>query len=147
MTVPVPPDPYSVLGVPREASQAEVSGAFRALVRRYHPDTRHNPALASDSERWTDAELRAVLAAYRILRDPIARSAYDRDHPSRASRPAAPSRTPPPVAEPEEYRRPVRMSRWATPRASDLFTADPFYASSYFADPHFGDPYFIRIIR
>lgn len=145
MTVPVP-DPYSVLGVPREASQTEVSGAFRMLVRRYHPDTR-DPSQAFDSERWTDAELRAVLAAYRILRDPTSRAAYDRDHPSRASRPAVPSQTPLRAAEREERRRPVRTPRWATPRASDLFMADPFYASAYFADPHFGDSYFVRIIR
>jgi curved DNA-binding protein CbpA len=146
MTVPVSSDPYSVLGIPREASQTEVSSAFRVLVRRYHPDTR-DPSQASDAERWTDAELRAVLAAYRILRDPTSRSAYDRDHPPRVFRPAVPSRTPPRDAEQEDRRRPVRMRRWATPRASDLFMADPFYASAYFADPNFGDSYFVRIIR
>jgi curved DNA-binding protein CbpA len=146
MTVPVPSDPYIVLGVPREASQTEVRSAFRALVRRYHPDTR-DPLQASESERWTDAELRAVLAAYRTLRDPTSRIAYDRDHPPRAFGPAIPGQTPPPPDDHEDRRRPVRMPRWATPRASDLFTADPFYASSYFGDPHFGDPYFVRIIR
>jgi curved DNA-binding protein CbpA len=145
MTVPVPPDPYSVLGVPREASQTEVSSAFRALVRRYHPDTR-DPSQASDSERWTDTELRSVLAAYRILRDPTSRAAYDRDHPPRTFRPAVPQ-TPPWAAEQEDRRRQVRVRRWATPRASDLFMADPFYASAYFADPNFGDSYFVRIIR
>ena len=38
-------DPYSVLGVPRTATEAEIRAAYRALVAQYHPD-RHqgNPA-------------------------------------------------------------------------------------------------------
>jgi curved DNA-binding protein CbpA len=31
-------DPYTVRGVPRTASEAEVKKAFRALAKRYHPD-------------------------------------------------------------------------------------------------------------
>ncbi|MEO6504684.1 MAG: J domain-containing protein [Terrimesophilobacter sp.] len=150
MPVPVPRDPYSVLGVPRGASQAEVRSAFRALVRSYHPDTR-DPSHASGAEPQADAQLRALLAAYRILRDPTSRTAYDRDHPPVGFRAAAPKQAPPqqttPSAADHEAHRPVWIPRRATPRASDLFLADPFYASSYFADPHFGDPYFIRIIR
>jgi len=30
-------DPYAVLGVPPSATQAEISHAFRALLRRHHP--------------------------------------------------------------------------------------------------------------
>ena len=146
MRVPVSPDPYSVLGIPREASQREVSGAFRTLVRRYHPDTR-DPSQAAASELWTDVELRAVLAAYRILRDPTSRSAYDRDHPPLTTRPAVPRQPAPSASDHEDRRRPTRMPRRAAPRASDLFLADPFYAISIFADPNFGDPYFVRIIR
>ena len=33
-------DLYDVLGVPRDATQAEISHAYRTLLRRYHPDTR-----------------------------------------------------------------------------------------------------------
>ena len=141
MPSPVSPDPYIVLGVSRNAAQSEVRSAFRALVRRYHPDTR------APSET-SDAELRMVLAAYRILRDPTSRTTYDLAHP-----PVTVRRSPPrPAANPssddvEVRHRPARMPRWAAPRASDLFLADPFYASSFFSDPHLGDSYFVRIIR
>ncbi|GAB3030642.1 hypothetical protein GCM10027052_03630 [Parafrigoribacterium mesophilum] len=139
--MPVSPDPYTVLGVSREASPSEVRSAFRALVRRFHPDTR-------DPSEAPDAELRSVLAAYRILRDPSSRASYDRDHPLVRFRYSAPRQTTPPSGVDIDVRvRPTRMPRWVAPRASDLYLADPFYASSFFADPHLSDPYFVRIIR
>ncbi len=33
------PDPYQVLGVPPLATAAEIKAAYRALVKRHHPDT------------------------------------------------------------------------------------------------------------
>ncbi|MDX6367283.1 MAG: hypothetical protein QOK30_2359 [Nocardioidaceae bacterium] len=68
-----PPDPYAVLGVDHDASQDEISHAFRALLRRHHPDTRGDVS-ADDT---SDLALRDVVAAYGVLRDPIRRAAYD----------------------------------------------------------------------
>lgn len=51
-------DPYTVLGVPRDATQAEITAAYRRAVRSCHPDTEH-----PDPRR-----LAAVIAAYRTLR-------------------------------------------------------------------------------
>ena len=31
-------DPYSILGVSKNASDEEVKAAYKALVRKYHPD-------------------------------------------------------------------------------------------------------------
>jgi DnaJ-domain-containing protein 1 len=93
-----PPDPYDVLGVPREATPAEIASAYRALVRRLHPDTQDRPA--------DPARLAEVLAAYALLRDPPRRAAYDEAHPVRATPPAAPRPTPIPV-----HVRPARPRR------------------------------------
>ncbi|WP_275895892.1 MULTISPECIES: J domain-containing protein [Amycolatopsis] len=72
-------DPYAVLGVPREATPAEITAAYRRLVRALHPD-----APEPDPGRLAE-----VLAAYRELRD--------------SPRPAEPPRP-----EPRAVRRPAR---------------------------------------
>ena len=35
-------DPYSVLGVPRNASDDEIKKAFRKMSKKYHPDLNPN---------------------------------------------------------------------------------------------------------
>jgi curved DNA-binding protein CbpA len=79
-------DLYAVLGVPPSATQAEISRAYRALLRRHHPDTRPQD---DESQRIaSDATLHQVLAAYAVLHDPDRRRDYDRG----AERQAAPTR-------------------------------------------------------
>jgi len=75
-----PPDPYAVLGVPADASQALIDRAYRTLVRRYHPDSRS----VSDPERAArdDAHLRQVMAAYRVIGDPDRRDDYHHRRPN-----------------------------------------------------------------
>jgi curved DNA-binding protein CbpA len=68
-----PPDLYAILGVDHDASQDEISHAFRALLRRHHPDTRGEVSAGETS----DLALRDVVAAYGVLRDPIRRAMYD----------------------------------------------------------------------
>lgn len=61
-TVP-PRDPFDVLGIPPTASRKEITEAYRALARRYHPD-RH---LKSSEPRRRRAErrMRELNDAYR----------------------------------------------------------------------------------
>lgn len=99
------PDYYAVLGVSRTASQAEITHAYRHLLRRHHPDTR----VREDEPAAAEAALQRILDAYTILRDPDRRGAYDRRHqpapatppgPAQPSRPTAPQRRPTPSDEP-----------------------------------------------
>ncbi len=61
---------YALLGVTREATEAELKKAYRKLAMEYHPD--RNPA--PDAE----ARFKEITEAYEVLRDPQKRAAYDR---------------------------------------------------------------------
>jgi len=61
---------YALLGISREASEAEIKKAYRKLAMEYHPD--RNPS--SEAE----AKFKQITEAYEVLRDPQKRAAYDR---------------------------------------------------------------------
>lgn len=63
-------DYYKVLGLDRNASEAEIKKAFRRLAMKYHPD--RNPS----SEEAT-VYFKEVKEAYEVLSDPQKRAAYD----------------------------------------------------------------------
>jgi hypothetical protein len=69
----MPRDPYSILGVERDSAQTDIAAAYRRLARENHPDI-HKTGDAG-------ARMREINAAYRVLRNTDARSAYDRKHP------------------------------------------------------------------
>ena len=76
------PDFYAILGVGRDATQADISSAYRRLLRDHHPDTTSDPQPPAALER--------ILAAYAVLRDPARRAQYARRHRPKP----APRRTP-----------------------------------------------------
>lgn len=66
-------DYYAVLGVSRDASDAEIKRAFRELARKHHPDV---------SPDNTGEAFREINEAYAVLSDAEARARYDRwGHP------------------------------------------------------------------
>jgi len=66
------PNYYEMLGVKPNASQATIKGAFRRLVKEYHPDLNRN------RKRWAEAKFKAISEAYKTLSDGVRRLAYDR---------------------------------------------------------------------
>jgi DnaJ-class molecular chaperone len=63
---------YETLGVTAKAEDVAIEGAYKALIKRYHPDKR-GPDVGAD-----DGQAQAINEAYRILRDPQKRAQYDR---------------------------------------------------------------------
>jgi len=61
-----PLDPYAVLGIPREAQDADVKKAYRKLAREHHPDK------GGDTEKF-----KKVQEAYEVLSDPQKRANFD----------------------------------------------------------------------
>lgn len=63
-------DPYKVLGVSRDATQAEIKKAYRKLAKSLHPDL-------APGDKAKAAEFQRVGAAYDILGDPEKRRRFD----------------------------------------------------------------------
>ncbi len=63
-------DPYSVLGVAKDASAAEIKKAYRRIAKECHPDLKPGDAEA-------EAKFKAAAAAYDLLKDPETRARYD----------------------------------------------------------------------
>jgi molecular chaperone DnaJ len=64
-------DYYDTLGVPRDADEKTIKGAYRKLALRFHPD--RNPGDAEAEERF-----KAINEAYAVLSDAEKRQRYDR---------------------------------------------------------------------
>ncbi len=90
---------YEILGVPRDASEADVKSAYFRQARRFHPD-HHDPALHEVRDKLEAIFIR-VGQAYDVLKNTQARLGYDARLPrlpAPPARPAAAPSSPAPVA-------------------------------------------------
>ncbi|KAH9223990.1 DnaJ domain-containing protein, partial [Leptodontidium sp. 2 PMI_412] len=73
MNSTLPPDPYKLLGVTKEAKLPEIRSAHRKLVLKCHPDKVQDAALKAIKQD----EFQKVQQAYELLSDESKRSQYD----------------------------------------------------------------------
>src|SRR5262249_9855124 len=66
----MPRDYYEVLGVSRDASEADIKKAYRKLARQHHPD--RNPG-----DKQAESRFKEVQEAYDVLGDKNKRTQYD----------------------------------------------------------------------
>ena len=64
-------DFYDVLGVARDADEAEIKKAYRKLAMEHHPDR-------NNGDKAAEEKFKEITEAYEVLRDPDKRAAYDR---------------------------------------------------------------------
>ena len=64
-------DPYTTLGVKKDATQDDIQKAYRRLAKKLHPDL--NPGNKAAEDKFKE-----VSAAYNLLSDPDKRSRFDR---------------------------------------------------------------------
>src|SRR3569623_1332900 len=64
-------DPYTVLGVPRSASEKELKSAYRRLAKAHHP-------AQNQQDPKAQAKYAEISAAYEFLSDQNKRAQYDR---------------------------------------------------------------------
>ena len=64
-------DFYALLGVPRDAGEADIKKAYRKLAMECHPDR-------NNGDKAAEEKFKLVTEAYEVLRDADKRAAYDR---------------------------------------------------------------------
>ena len=65
-------DFYSILGVSKDVSDADLKKTYRKLARKYHPDSNQGDAKA-------EAKFKEVSEAYSVLSDAEQRKEYDQN--------------------------------------------------------------------
>ena len=96
-------DYYKIMGVARDATEAQIKQAYRKLARKYHPDV--------SKEKDAEARFKEVGEAYEVLKSPEKRAA-----------PAAVARPP---LRAEQRLEEVAIGRIAGLRAAELEAGAP----------------------
>lgn len=116
MTSTLPPDPYKLLGVTKDAKLPEIRSAHRKLVLKCHPDKVQDAALKAVKQD----EFQKVQQAYELLSDDHKRTQYDEQVKLFALRKEMGRGNPTPRSNPFEYE-----VKTAEPRASSYARPSP----------------------
>ena len=73
MASPLPPDPYKILNVPKDATLSTIRGAHRKLVLTCHPDKVYDESVRAQKAD----QFHQVQQAYELLSDETKRARYD----------------------------------------------------------------------
>jgi len=110
---------YELLQVTPTADLEIITAAYRALIRRHHPDRNPSPT--------ADATTKRLNEAWEILSDPAKRAEYDRTFAAgSSSRPAPPPRPP---NRPTQETPPARPKPSPPPRASEPDNQDVLWVT------------------
>lgn len=143
------PDYYSVLGVPPTADRVAIHSAWKALLRRYHPDANHGVDVS--------ARAKEINEAYAVLGKKEARAAYDRSrtrpssrtrtaHRSAYATPAGrrPMRPGPSLRPSSSFSQPLDTSQWLVGLLLLLLTAAPLGMVLVLLHEEAGSTYTVR---
>ena len=115
---------YELLQVSPTADLEIITGAYRSLIRRHHPDRNPSPIAEATTKRLNEA--------WEVLSDPAKRAEYDRTFAGgSSSRPAPPPRPP---NRPTQETPPPRPKPSPPPKASE---PEPNNIEPEFLNSHF----------
>ncbi len=77
-------DLYAILGINRDANDEEIKKAYKALVKKCHPDIANYIKADSKTIKEMNEKFEAISCAYEILSDPKKKSAYDKVYDEKA---------------------------------------------------------------
>ncbi|KAK5222754.1 hypothetical protein LTR72_005591 [Exophiala xenobiotica] len=102
---PMPPDPYAILGISKDADRSVVRTARRKLLFKHNPDRLQDEGLREKA--WE--EFQKIQQAYEVLIDPVLRSRYDDRVKLAELRKEAVMKDPPPVTSTMSRSYPIRV--------------------------------------
>jgi tetratricopeptide (TPR) repeat protein len=123
---------FEVLGLGREAAEAQVKEAYFRLARRFHPDVHHDPALA-DLRDKIEAIFVRLGEAYEVLRNPRLRARYEAQIAPVAPPPGAPAPAPPPP--PVDPAAEARAAATAIKRGARLLANEMYWDAIQVLEP------------